>query len=97
MAGTREPRRKAGRPFFDTCASLSLTQNLVQLHNRRVGADALHRLGLLGRVALLKHLLILVAGAVGGSHGGSIAVGFGRQLLEGGGNSEGAGRWAVRN
>ncbi len=54
----------------------SLTQNLVQLHNSRVGTDAVHRL-LLGGLALLEHLLILVARVVG-RHGESIGARFRR-------------------
>lgn len=53
---------------------VSLTQNLVQLHNGRIGTDTVHRLGLLAGLAILKNLLVLVARLVG-RHGESIGVG----------------------
>ena len=42
-----------------------LTEDLLQLHDRGVGPDALHRLGLLGSLLILKHLLVLVGRLIG--------------------------------
>lgn len=58
-----------------------LTQNLVQLHDGRIGADAVHRLGLLARLPILKDILVLVARLVGG-HGESLGAEAGDQEEE---------------
>jgi len=78
-----------GLPSRASICEVSLTQNLVQLHDGRIGTDAVHRLGPLGGLALLKHLLILVACGIDGRHGESIGPGdrrsIGRELRRGNG------------
>lgn len=72
VAGDPAKQQHCRRELPSRPIQTSLTQNLVQLHNGRIGANAVYRLRLLGRgVALLKDLLILVARVVG-CHGESI-------------------------
>lgn len=73
-----------------------LTQNLVHLHDSRVGPDAVHRLGLLGSIPFLKHLLgLIVADGLVGRHTGSIAARFGCQLQKERQGKEGRGEKKV--
>ncbi len=71
---TLSPSPPPGPPPLTTSrmrGGLALTQNLVQLHDGRVGANAVDGLGLLGDVALLEDILIVADWL--GRHSASIA------------------------